>query len=152
MEEVYGDVGEDMTDDRKRLRYTTAVEYWESHTFAKLYDSFGVDVNDDTVTAVETLPEKALRFPEKLDQHLRNWAPQPPDSWKNAIVVIALYVDSNINWDSQSDILVSRVLGTLYIGKIVAHPDGVHRYENGGFKMIEELPPEILIEIEETLM
>ena len=146
-------LGRDDTEpDSKKLRLSDAVDMWESQMFGQLFDSFDPDVHDDVEEEKETLPSRAQKFHDKFEEVINEWIDAPDNDCYKALKTVALYVDSNINWDAQSDIVVTRVLGTLFLKHLFAHSDGIHYYINGARRQIEQLPPSVLIELEESLM
>eukprot|EP00975_Prorocentrum_lima_P035284 7412337-Prorocentrum_lima.AAC.1 len=71
---------------------------------------------------------------------------------RRAMKVVALHLDAGVNWDSRSDIITTRLLGTLYGDELRAHAEGVYLYDNGAWCRIEEIPEPILRDMELVLM
>ena len=62
---------------------------------------------------------------------------EPLDEYnKNAVLIVALYVDMQVAWDGKNDFLLA-LLTYLLLGKSLrAHPNGTFSYTNGAWTKI----------------
>ena len=66
--------------------------------------------------------------------------------------MLALHLESGVDWDASSDILMTKLLGTLFCDVLKAHPDGVYYYLNGAWVRVEETPEFLLRSMEVVLV
>jgi hypothetical protein len=127
-------------------------EEWEDNFFEGLIDAgLELDIQNDTDPKVESFATATQQLHEKLMNTMESWGTMPSLPKRKALLVIALYMDTNIHWDSKSDLLLARLVGTLQIGALRAHSDAVRHYSNGAWRKILVLPGHVVQEIEEAL-
>ena len=64
--------------------------------------------------------------------------------------IIAMFVMDPIHWSKENTLLVTRV-AVLLMPDVVAHSDGVHRYRQGAFRRIEDIPSVSMVKMESVL-
>lgn len=122
-------------------------ELWE-----RLMDKgFHFEVKTDKEGNVDTLATCTANLLLRLDNTLSTWVRQPSPSEKSALKIMALYLDMNVIWDSKSDLLLARIVGTLTHGRLRAHSDSVRQYKNGAWHRLAALPSAMVSEMENAL-
>ena len=65
---------------------------------------------------------------------------EPLDEYnKNAVLIVALYVDIQVAWGGRNDFLLARLTDLLFGKSLRAHPNGTSLYTNGAWTQIYEL-------------
>ena len=85
----------------------------------------------------------------KFEAAIAGW--RFPEELRRALLIVALHLHSGVNWDSRSDILMTKLLGALFSDRLRSHLDGIYHYANGGWRQIEEVPEPLLREMEKAL-
>ena len=88
---------------------------------------------------------------ERLEETLGQWATPPPEIARNPLKIVALFLESDVNWDPKSDVLIARILGVLFSKDLRCHSTGVYEYDHGAWLRAEELSIEKILEAELVL-
>ena len=137
----------------KRARLDrTPVQAWEPTLFTEMVDNhIPVLIAPELPGASQTLVERTGAMLQKLQQTVNSWGvPPPPDAWA-PLSMIALFLESDVNWDPKSDILVGRIVATLTHHTLRAHSTGVFAYNHGNWQRVEEIPIHMLMLVEISL-
>lgn len=140
--------------DKKTSRKKVKIEYlerWENDEFKTL------DNEGSELAFFSDIPNENDGTIKKATKELLARFARTTESWKfssihhsKAALLVALYLDTGINWDFRSDITATRVLATLYNNEMRAHKEGIFYYDNGGWKKVEELPELIMNGLEQV--
>jgi hypothetical protein len=131
---------------------TGVLHRWETEEARGLADNgFSLVLYDDTVAGWEDLYVATEKLAARVAAAVAQWQRVPSDQHRRSLLLVGLLVGSEANWDARSDLLVGRVLGTLYHDSVRAHSNAVVHYENGAWVRAEEIPAPMLINIEALL-
>ena len=137
----------------KRAIHDVSLQMWEDDVFKDIGGhvpqvSLRKDIlpsETDLVSLTQALMEKFSVLMESFPE------PKPSGEYRRSLLVVALHLDSGVNWDARSDILTTRLLGTLFGESLRAHADGVYHYSNGAWIRVEEIPEPVLRSMEIVL-
>ena len=130
---------------------TESLDLWEEIEFQQL-DEIGCNLNflsENSQDDVNILKKSTTDLLNRFSEMTFDWN-FSTNFHKKAMLLVALYLDTGINWDYRSDITGTRVLATLYFSELRAHPDGIFYYANGAWKKIKEIPESILNGLEQV--
>ena len=126
---------------------------WTEDTFHKIYKrGLTITVNENVeADELDVLTKEVKRVTDKLQDTLDHWDTITPTyHYKNALLVLAMYIDLDIHWDPKSDMLLARVVAALNGGRLRAHSDAARYYCNGAWRVIDALPAKIVIDVEKA--
>ena len=135
------------------VRLGSATALWrEPESFERLVrrrGSFSFAKNVEG--SAETILETAKRVREKVDGVVNAWPQAPLQHERDALVILALYLMEDRTWDAQNDMVCTLILTLVLADGIRGHSDGVVRYSQGAFRVVEECPASDMERIEKAL-
>lgn len=112
---------------------------------------FGVNVQADIKQDECDMRATLNKVNTKLDATLQQWETLTPTTgFRDAMLVLAMYMEFNIVWDTRSDILLARVVAAIGGERLVAHSDAPRFYSNGWWERIDVLPAALVLAIEDA--
>ena len=97
-----------------------------------------LNVYEDIEAEPETIQTVATRLLHNFSLTIRTWNQQPTEKMRRALLVVALCVGGEMEWDHQNDALITQLVALIHGDKFRAHPDGAYAYSQGSFDRMEE--------------
>ena len=117
------------------------LEEWEPESFAKLAQRrIGVAIQREVCEEEASMKDLLEDILTKTAEQLETWLSVPTSLEKDALKIVALYVQDKLMWMVTNDILFTRIAALLMGKQFRAHSEGVFQYRNGAFWRVEELP------------
>ena len=114
--------------------------------------SFSIEFAEDKIMLPDSIHSETRAFRSKTLEAISKWdQPLTKGEHRNAVLVVAFYVDLNVAWDSKSDFLLARLVGLILGNELRAHPNSVYNYHNGGWVKTAQLTPHQIRHVELTL-
>eukprot|EP00972_Heterocapsa_arctica_P092240 13603611-Heterocapsa_arctica.AAC.1 len=112
---------------------------WEPPVFKDLADTaFDLDFIPEIIQPVSSLFERTSTTLDKFQAAIADFSHPPPANVSSGLLVVALYMGSEVNWDARSDLLVAQIVCGLFMGEIRAHSSGMYEYSNGAWLRSKE--------------
>ena len=140
-------VKKEMYSPRSRKRI---FERWEPEKFRRLRSEDAIEMELEIEDEGEHLPQSLIRDVRSMQEELDKWGGEPACDMQLVLRIIAMCVMEPIHWSKENDLLVTRV-AVLLLSDVVAHSDGVHRYRQGSFRRIEDIPSVSMVKMESIL-
>ena len=100
----------------------------------------------------ESLTKVTENLIDRFNAEVAGWPAQPEDSARRALLVMGLLLHEPLTWPSSSDLLIARILKTIFWEEFRAHFDGVYHYNAAGaWVRVEEVGEAELREMERSL-
>ena len=101
-------------------------------------DGFQLEFQPDAATNETNIQQITTDLRARVHCEIDSWQlAEPLDEYnKNAVLIVALYVDMQVAWDGNNDFLLARLTDLLLGKSLRAHPNGTFSYTNGAWTKI----------------
>ena len=140
---------------RKRTLYSPEtrrriLDRWEPEKFRRMRSQPSIVLEEEKEDEGENVAGCVSRVIDLMAQATEDWTVPLCQSTSLALRIVALCVVEPILWARDNDLLVTRV-AALLLDDVVAHPDGVHRYRQGAYSRIEDIPNVCILKMESVI-
>ena len=125
------------------------LDRWGPAKYQRMRTEAGMALEREVEDESENLSESLVRVVNATEEQIALYAPLQED-FKLALRIVTLCVLEPIQWTRENDLLLARV-AALLLSDVVAHADGVHRYRQGAYRRIEEIPNVCMVKMESLL-